>query len=67
MDRFYAARQVIEVPRDSKIADLLDDADGSHAILRALTIVERGLVEGKLRYAPKAYFLPRCVAGGRPS
>ena len=56
MDRFYAARQVIEVPRDSKIAGLLDDADGFHAILRALTIVERGLVEGKLRYAPKAYF-----------
>ena len=56
MDRFYAARQVIEVPRDSKVADLLDDADGSHAILRALTIVEGRFVEGKLRYAPKAYF-----------
>ena len=38
-DRFYAARQVIEAAGYSKIAEPYGDADGPHAILRALITV----------------------------
>jgi hypothetical protein len=39
MDRFYAARLVIEAAGYSKIAAPSGDADGPHAILRALITV----------------------------
>ena len=39
MDQFYAARLVIEAAGYSKIAAPSGDADGPHAILRALIIV----------------------------
>ena len=39
MDRFYAARLVIEAAGYSKIAEPSRDADRPHAILRALITV----------------------------
>ena len=39
MDRFYAARLVIDAAGYSKIAEPSGDADGPHAILRALITV----------------------------